>query len=343
MGRSYYKIIMIIFLYGADGYRIKENVDTIVNAHRKKYQSGMSYYRFDLGESKNFDELSNAVKSVSFFDEAKLIVVKNLFTAGVDLLDKLSGLVTNLRLTSDKKTVLVFVENIKKAELQKTNKELFSSLNTEPNLVREINYLEGVKLSNWVRSKFKDNGHTVSPAVAGLLVDMIGSESWALVNEVNKLSNYKSWRGTRAQPGLHRSGTITEKDVNLFVSQKEDNSIFDLIDAVGNKNKAKAFEMMYRLVNSGQDGHYLLSMLVYHFENLLSVSDLFSRSQASGGGSLASKCGLHPFVAKKAMSQAGKFRKEDLLSKFNHLAGLDIASKNGTIDLEDSLYNFVFF
>ncbi len=308
---------MIIFLYGSDGYRLKENVDTIADAYRKKHQSGMSYYCFDLSSKDKFDDFAEAVKSVSFFDEAKLVIVKNPFLAESDLLKKLSSLTDDLKIVADKKTVLVFVEHRTERELQKTNKDLFAFLTAKPNLVRTINYLEGAKLSNWVRGKFKNNDYNVPSAVADLLTEIVGNESWALVNEINKLSNYKA------------GGTITEKDVSLLVSCKEDDSIFDLVDAVGNQNKAKAFEMLYRLTNSGPDPHYLLVMLVYHFENLLSVS----------GGSTPKH--LHPFVARKAASQARKFSKDDLLSKFNHLAELDIASKNGRVNLEDALYNFV--
>ncbi|HXK40808.1 MAG TPA: DNA polymerase III subunit delta [Candidatus Paceibacterota bacterium] len=318
---------MIVFLYGSDGYRLKENVDTIVDAYNKKHKSGMSHYRFDLESGSDLDRLENAVKSISFFDEAKLIIVKNPFSAGNDFLNKLASLTGDLKVTADKTTVLVFVENRREKELQKTDKDLFAFLTAKPNLVRAINYLEGTKLSNWVRGKFKEEGHDVSPAVVRLLINVVGNpaladkggagDSWALANEISKLSNYK------------KRGTVTEKDVNLLVSRKEDDSIFDLVDAVGSQNKAKAFEMLYRLTNSGHDPHYLLVMLVYHFENLLSVSD----------GSTPKH--LHPFVARKAAVQARKFSKEGLLSKFNHLAGLDISSKNGLTNLEDSLYNFV--
>ena len=136
--------------------------------------------------------------------------------------------------------------------------------------------------------------------------------------------------------------SITEEDVKLLISHKEDDSIFELTDAVGNQNKAKAFEMVYRLTNSGHDPHYLLSMLVYHFENLLSVSDPepFRQNGSYGAGGSALKH-LHPFVTKKAASQARKFSKEGLLSKFNHLAELDVSSKDGLVNLKDALYNFV--
>src|SRR3989344_8052138 len=171
---------MIIFLYGSDGYRLKENVDTIAGAYNKKHKSGMSHYRFDLENGSDMDRLEDAVKSVSFFDEAKLVVVKNPFSAGDDFLNKLVSLENGLEITADKKTVLVFVENRTEKELQKTDKDLFAFLTAKLNMVKGINYLEGTKLSNWVRGKFKENGQSISPPVARLLIDMIGNESWAL-------------------------------------------------------------------------------------------------------------------------------------------------------------------
>jgi len=362
---------VIIFLYGSDGYRIKENVDTIVSAYNKKYKSGMSHYRFDLDGTNKFDDFGEVLKTVSFFDEAKLVVVKNPFSAGGDFLNKLSSLSGDLKVVADKKTVLVFIENRTEKELKKTDKDLFSFLTAKPNMAKDINYLKGTKLSNWVRGKFKENGHDVSPAVISLLINLVGSDpaksedrgasSWALANEINKISNY-SIQKARLRPSASgnpnaliriNSGHsdkfvdldyahITESDVQLLVNRKEDDSIFELTDAVGNQNKAKAFEMVYRLTNSGHDAHYLLSMLVYHFENLLSVYDPEpSRQNGSYGAGGSALKHLHPFVAKKAASQARKFSKEGLLSKFNHLAELDISSKDGLVNLKDALYNFV--
>lgn len=319
---------MIIFLYGSDGYRLKENVDTIVSSHQKKHQSGLNFYRFDFSSDRNFDDLVNAIKSNSFFKETKLILIKNIF-CHKDHSDNLRATIEKLDPGSDKDTVLVFVENQGLKELEKINKPMFSFLCSSKNLVRDIEYLTEPKLSAWIRSKFEESGQNVSLGTARLLADMVGNESWALVNEIMKLSNYRLGR------------TVTERDIYLLISHKEDGNVFNLFDAVDGQNKIKAFEIMYRLINSGHDAYYLLNMLFYHFANLLSVHDLIREDKSQAVSIIATKCGLHPFVAKKAISQARGFSKEDLLSKFNHLAGLDIASKNGLTNLEDSLYNFV--
>mgnify|MGYP001590754029 FL=1 len=325
---------MLIFLYGSDGYRLKESVDVIVDAYRKKHKSGVNFYRFDMEKSGDFDELLNTAKIVSFFDEVKLAVVKNSF-AGKNYSQKIASLIKDMNIGETKDTVLLFAENKSKKELQKSDKDLFEVLNRKNNLIKEIEPLSGIKLSDWVKNKFKENGHSVSPAVVSLLIGMVGNEAWALANEIEKLCNYG-----HTEP-------INLDAVNLLVGSKEGglpaqaSKIFDLVDAVGNRTKAGAFEAMYRLVNSGNDPNYILVMLVYHFENLLSVSDFMKKGGSSSIQLVAKQCGLHPFVARKAVGQAGKFPEGLLLDKFNYLSGLDIASKNGQVNLEDALYNFV--
>ena len=337
---------MIIFLYGSDGYRLKENVDAIADSYQKKHKSGVNLYRFNFASDRNYNDLTSAVKSVSFFEEVKLVIVKNVFDNKI-YSENIVVLIKDFNLDKIKDVVLVLVEDKIQKDLEKRNKDLFSLLNSKNNLVRNIGFLSGSKLSDWVKSKFKGKGHNVSSAVVGLLIDIVGNpapeqarcgtgDSWALANEIEKLSNYLTGKTCH-----DRSCLLTESDINLLVSRKENNSIFDLVDAVGNQNKARAFEMMYKLINSGHDPHYLLSMLVYHFENLLSVFDSIERGSPSSAQVIAKQCGLHPFVARKAVSQAGKFIKNDLLLKFNRLAGLDIASKNGQVNLEDALFGFV--
>jgi DNA polymerase-3 subunit delta len=310
---------MIIFLYGIDNYRIRENINIIVDSYRKKYKSGLNLNNFDLDEFKtinDFNTLEMALKSNSFFDEARLIIIKNVFNNKI-LISKIIFFINEFQIVSNKKIILLFAEFKGTDDIKKINKELFNVLVSKDNLVKEIMPLSGSKLLSWVKNKFKENNCLISSSAVDYLVKIVGNDSWDLINEINKLCNYKI------------GGIINEKDIDLLIIKKADNNIFDLIDAIGNRNKAKAFELTYRILNSGFDPYYLLNMLVYHFENLLSAFEGVAPRN------------LHPFVAKKVIFQARNFTKKDLLDKFNQLFNFDIASKDGKINLEDALYNFI--
>ena len=209
---------MIIFLYGPDGYRIKENVNVIVGAYQKKHKSGMSYHHFDFTSPARNEVggLENAVKSVSFFDETKLIIVNDIFCGGQTALDRTKALINNFGVISDKKTVLVFVEDREQNELQKVGKELFDLLSLEPNLVRNFEFLKGTRLCNWVKNKFKENGHNATMPVANLLIRIVGNDSWALANEITKLSNFVTGEGP------HDTGSpLTRKHTNTHFRPPE--------------------------------------------------------------------------------------------------------------------------
>ena len=60
---------MIIFFYGLDGFRLKQNLDKIVEEYKKQY-SGLSYSILDFNELGRLVILEDAVKTVSFFEEA---------------------------------------------------------------------------------------------------------------------------------------------------------------------------------------------------------------------------------------------------------------------------------
>src|SRR5438045_2216019 len=70
---------MIIFLYGSDAYRLRRDKQDIIEKYKSKYQSGMSLVAVDLSGGAGMGDVYNAVKSVSFFNEHKLIAIDNAF------------------------------------------------------------------------------------------------------------------------------------------------------------------------------------------------------------------------------------------------------------------------
>jgi len=109
--------------------------------------------------------------------------------------------------------------------------------------------------------------------------------------------------------------------------------------ALANKQKAKSFEILFKELSGGREPHYIFSMIVYQFRNLLAVKDLAERGLNLSA--IQQKLKLHPFVARKLVAASQKFSLPDLKAKYQMLCGLDIAFKEGRVDLTDSLYNFV--
>jgi len=335
---------MVIFLYGSDSYRLKQNSHVVLDNYRKKHPSGV-FFKFDLSDANETEKVEDAVKSGSLFGEVKLVVLKNVFSNKVAS-DRIGKLVKTQNILKEKDTVLLFIENQEEKELAK-NKTLFSllvgkdpaqsnstnhhqrgrTLGGASNLVRNVEYLEGEKLTKWIKSEFALRKCSVEPEALKELVTIAGNESWALVNEIDKLCNFKM------------SGVIKREDVTLLGFKKTDLNIFDFVDAIAGKNKPRAYEILFKEIQNGRDPYYLLTMIVYGFRGLLTVKDLSDRGMSLD--SIVKKTRLHPFVAKKAYQSAEKFNLAELKSVYGHLLDIDTHSKEGMINLKDSLFSFI--
>ena len=314
-----------MFLYL--GYRLKQAKDDIISRYKAKYKSGVNLFNVDLSETPGSDLLEEAVKSSSFFSEHKLIICKNTFAKKVAS-DLISKQISEYNIASSPDITLLITEQLSEKDIVSKNKELFRLLSTKNSVIKNIEPLEGVKLSEWVKNEVGKRGCFINSPAVKKLTEIVGNDSWNLINEIDKLTAYKSGK------------EIGTSDISMLVSVKTDLSIFDLMDAVGSKNKQKSIELLYKELGSGRDPYYVLTMVTYQFRNLLTVSGLLEKglSQAE----IAKKACIHPFVVKKAIVNLNRFNsKGELISIYGRLLAIDISSKTGDSNLKDSLYKLV--
>ncbi len=320
---------MLIFLYGSDGYRLKQNTNKVADSYKKKYQSGLNFFEFDLSDNENTDNLEKAIKSASFFNELKLITVSNFFGHKTTA-SKVHELIGTWDIAKAKDIVLLAIENLNEQEIISKNKELFKILKRDGSPVKAFEPLEGSRLSDWIETELELRAKTVEPATVRKLIALAGNDSWTLANEIEKLANYATGAGRNR---------INEDDITRLISPKISLNIFNLVDAIAAKNKISSLELLYREMATDRDPQYILSMISYQFRNLMLLKSLSLKKLPLS--SIISKSGLHPFVARKISSSSDKFSEETLKRIFERLVELDVDSKNGTINLPDSLFKFV--
>src|SRR3989344_2055284 len=284
---------MTIFLYGPDSYRLKQGLNQVTLGYKKKYPNGLNLFSFDLSDNEQKSRFEDSLKTASLFEEAKLIVVRSIFVSK-DSSGWAKKILFEHSVDKNKEIVVMVVGPAPQKELEKINKELFKDLASTSATVRNFEYLDGVKLVNWVRSEFVSLNCSIDTVSARTLIDLTGNESWQLANEIQKLANYR------------QKGAITSKDVAALVSGRTELNIFDFVDAIVSKNRAKSYELLYRELKNGRDPHYLLAMMAYGFR-----------------------------------SRANKFSLEELRSAFGKLLEMDTLSKNGAMNLIDALFEFV--
>ena len=340
---------MIVFLYGQDSYRIKENLEKILEGYNKKNTSGVNVFSFDFNDGeqtkKLIQDIEEPIKTMSFFDEKKIVVIKNLFTSPVS--EEIGAVLEHWKLDKDQNIIMVFVESLSGAGLAKKSKKLFALLEKKSQTVKEFEMLSGKKLENWVLAELENLETTIEPNALAKLLQFATANipkegdpnlTWQLKQEIDKLSAGAT------------GNTIRLADIEGLVVPEIKDQVFSITDALAEKNKIKYFSLLYGALDRGMETGYIFSMIIYQFRNLLSVKSLAQPLQARAGQASSAipflevikKSGLHPYVARKTFEQARKFEFEELKQTFNKLAEIEITTKSGLSDMSDELYGLAF-
>lgn len=266
-----------------------------------------------------FADLRQACDSVPFLAQARLVVARDALAAKPDkeLLDSLAAYLPSLPET----TRLFFLES---RPLPPNHQILRLARSLDSGYVKLFARPEGIKLEQWIRQRVKMKQGGITSRAVRLLADNIGGELAILDNEIEKLVMYK---GT--------DGEIEPFDVFRLSPYAAEESIFELVDALGNRDAKRSAVLLQQKFNEGADPFYLFSMFVRQFRLLLQVKELVE------GGDRAPAIGrqlnLPAYVAAKLYQQSHGFGLTQLERIFEHLLEVDVGVKTGRKDMGTAL------
>lgn len=226
-----------------DYLAINEYIDKICQDIKVEYDK-FDYDLDDDGLYSIVDELS----TISLFDNLKVVVVKSIdkitnysAKAFSDLLSAMNNLESEniLIMTSLK----VLPDNERISKLKK-----YSSL---------IDLrLKNINLKEYIDRLIATNGFSIDENAVTLLLSY-NLELSELSNDLKKLMCYD-----------FDSKKITEQDVKLLVSRPLDDNVYQLIEAVLDKNYRHIFSSLKDFKLQNMPSSYIVSLLIYKFQEL---------------------------------------------------------------------------
>lgn len=315
--------------FGANDYEIFEQVKRWSEVFSKKYSS-LNIAKFDYKEKGNKDELlkdiKNALQVNSLFGNNKLVILRNFLDIKInkDLQELLMSSVDKLA----DGFFAIFIEDDKpdaRGKLFKVIKDLAKKRIAE---VKEYLLPRNQDLISWVKKAAEKEGAVFNPKALELLIAMVGNDLWQLDSEIKKLASYCC-----ENHGNHDNHEIMVVDVDLLVKGKFNDDIFQLMDAIGTKNRVKALKLFQDQIDSGANDVYLLTMLERQFRINLQIKEALSNGNLSAN-ELASELHMHPFVVQKTMQQCGKFSLAELKDIYGKLLDFEIKLKTTKINFE---------
>jgi DNA polymerase-3 subunit delta len=307
---------MLILYSGSDAYRLHRATDALVSSYREKYGSGVNVFFVDGSDEDASDQLERPLKYPSFFEEKKLIVVRNAATPVV------TGIFKQYKSSHMEDIVCVAVAHTKH---ESCDKKALASLAKAADRTESFEPLTGASLAAWVREYCAYRNCSIETDAINALLQRTNGDLQTLSNELEKLCAYAG------------ETALSLQDVYALTAARAEYDEWELSNALASHDKRAAISVLWRRLQSGVPEQLLLASLAAGIRNLSMIKDMQTRRQPSGV--IAALTGLHPFVISKTVRGATAADTSKLRHAHLALARLDRAAKDGRADTVDGLFS----
>ncbi len=286
------------------------------------------------GRALSLGELQHACDAVPFLSDKRLVIVEGMLArferhqkkgaaAQAETGDEpdpvnpeLAKGLTEYLAQLPETTRLVFVET---KTLAKTNPILKHALgDKERGYVKAFQPPRESTLPRWIQDRVGEKKGAIALEAAQELAAHIGPDLRLLDNEIEKLLAYCG------------EGTIGIEDVRALVPSVRESSVFDLVDAIGERKTKRALDLLHDQLAHRAEPLPLFAMITRQFRLLLQTKDLGTRGMRPS--EMAGHIKQNPFVITKTSEQAKNFSLAQLEVIYRKLLETDLAIKTGRSD-----------
>jgi DNA polymerase III subunit delta len=305
--KCYYAFKMVVVLTGSNIYMLQKSLSDTVTEFTKK--SGDSIERFDGGDMTSADTLIDAVRSISFLEPRKLVIVRD-FSGCKDVAERIESIIEQ---TADTTELLLVDPSLDRRTT------LYKYLKSKCE-IRSYDPLQPHELERWLADEAKKFHINIGAQERRFLVDRVGPDQQLLFQELKKLS--------------FCSGNITKKLIEELVEPTPQSKVFDMLDALFHGKAERAQQLYEDQRAQGEEPQKLLAMITWQLQQLTLAVFAPDKSVATLVGS-----GMSSYSAQKALSMSKHISKSDLRFYVTALAEVDLLSKTSA-DIESALEVF---
>ncbi len=320
MTRQKAETLPIYFLYGPEDYLIEEETRKLLDQTLSPHERGFNLHLFN-GEEHSGQEIVQTAQTLPMFSRCRFIIIRR-----ADLFDEenIKTLVSYIRNPSPS-TYLVMIGQTP-GSWKPYLKEIARS-----GTVMEYPRLKGRGLISWVRERMEEKGKTISEEAVRYLIEKIGDHLQELDNGLEKVF---------LSVGDRRN--IELFDVEAITSEVKVSTIYDLTDAIGQRNLKKALTILERALETkaipfrreepiskrrDDPAPLLVDMMAKHYWNLLRVKELAETRKNIQ--EIVNASGMMEGIVRKLLEQEKNYTAASLRESILRCHRTDLAIKTG--------------
>lgn len=269
-------------------------------------------FNFDVfeGESADADAIVAAANTLPFMSERRLVVVRDVDKMPTPGLNVLAGYAAD----PAPHAVVVLV-----ARKLARNTRLFKAVQAMGGAY-EYTAPKPAEYPNLVVEMFSERGKTVTPDAALAVVQAVGRDLRRLESEVEKVAAFSG-----------ETESLTRADIEGVLSIVAPVSVFDFLDAVGNRDCRASLRTLADLLGQGESVHGVHAMATRQIRTLLSARALLDRGMKSFA--VGRELGLRKdWQVRRTVAQAERFEGRELVDLLRGAAATEMVMKTGAGD-----------
>lgn len=296
----------IYLLYGEERYLRRQYRDRLKGALCQEGDT-MNVHFYE-GKDVNVGEVIDLAETLPFFADRRVIFVENsgLFKSGGEkMAEYLSA--------PNETTFFVFTES----EVDKRSK-LYKTVQSGGCVV-EFAVQDENTLKRWIAGVLKKEGKRIAESTVNFFLQKTGADMDNIYMELEKLICYCMERDV-----------VEASDVEAVCTNRITNHIFDMINAIADRQLQNALKLYYDLLALKEPPMRILFLIARQCNMLLQVKEM--KAKGFDNKAMGSKIGLPPFVVGKYVTQAGRFRTADLREAVKKCVEAEEAVKTGRMN-----------
>lgn len=281
--------------------RLAQILDSLLPPQEREWNLDVLY-----ADETPVQEIINRVDTLPFFGGRRVVLVKRLEALSAQEQERLAGYLEG----GEPPSTLIMV-----AGTLDKRRRLYLVAKRAGEVV-EFPRLTPRTLLPYVKRRVEREGKQISDAVAMTLITLVGNSLRDLVSEIGKLVAYVGERRV-----------ITAKDIQEVCTRGHEVTIFQLVDAIGDRKLDRALGLLREVLQGEEPPLLILYMIARQFRLILQARILLDRGLPATR--LPAELGVPPFLSQRLAAQARRFSLREVQGAFNRLLQADMAIKSG--------------
>jgi DNA polymerase-3 subunit delta len=266
------------------------------------------YSEFAGGEA-SIDDIMESANTFPMLSKRRVVLVRN--TEKFKEAEQ-EALLDSLKNLSPKAMIIFHAEEL-------DHRRKFYRAMRERSCVAEFPKLKGTALERWAEAFVLKHGYRASPSGIKKILDLAGTDLQSLASELEKLLLYA---------GADKD--ISNKVIEDLVRSSRQHGIFELIGAVGRRDRIGALRSLTSLLETGEHPLVIVTMMARHCRQMLIARELML--QGKRGADIARAAQIPAFILEQFQRQARTADFAALKEMYIRLADIDRKLKSSSGD-----------